>query len=50
LVAAAIASAEQGLTRLVADVAANAVLRRRDYTFCLFPELTLRPFLTQVES
>ncbi len=27
---------------------ANAVLRRRDYAFCLYPEATLRPFLTQM--
>jgi hypothetical protein len=26
---------------------ANAVLRRRDYAFCLFPESLLRPFCTQ---
>jgi hypothetical protein len=26
---------------------ANAVLRRRDYAFCLFPEESLRPFVTQ---
>jgi hypothetical protein len=26
---------------------ANAVLRRRDYAFCLYPEETLRPFCTQ---
>jgi hypothetical protein len=26
---------------------ANAVLRRRDYAFCLYPEGTLRPFCTQ---
>ncbi len=28
-------------------LAANAVLRRRDYSFCLYPEETLRPFCTQ---
>jgi hypothetical protein len=26
---------------------ANAILRRRDYAFCLYPEATLRPFCTQ---
>jgi hypothetical protein len=26
---------------------ANAVLRRRDYSFCLYPEAVLRPFFTQ---
>jgi hypothetical protein len=30
------------------QVEANAVLRRRDYAFCLYPEATLRPFLTQM--
>jgi hypothetical protein len=33
-----------------AEAAANAVLRRRDFAFCLFPEATLRPFLTQPVS
>ncbi len=28
-------------------LAANAVLHRRDYAFCLYPEETLRPFCTQ---
>ena len=28
---------------------ANAVLNRRDYSFCLFPEETLRPFVTQFQ-
>jgi hypothetical protein len=25
----------------------NAVLQRRDYSFCLYPESVLRPFCTQ---
>ena len=29
------------------DLEANAVLSRRDYSFCLYPEETLRPFCTQ---
>jgi hypothetical protein len=29
------------------DLAAVAVLHRRDYSFCLYPEATLRPFCTQ---
>ena len=29
------------------DLKANAVLRRRDYSFCLYPEEALRPFCTQ---
>jgi hypothetical protein len=28
-------------------VAANAILQRRDYPFCLFPEAKIRPFCTQ---
>jgi hypothetical protein len=30
-------------------LSANAVLSRRDYAFCLFPEETLRPFVTQFQ-
>jgi hypothetical protein len=29
------------------ELQANAILRRRDYAFCLFPEESLRPFVTQ---
>ena len=29
------------------NLEANVVLRRRDYSFCLYPEETLRPFCTQ---
>jgi hypothetical protein len=29
------------------QVQANAILQRRDYAFCLYPEETLRPFVTQ---
>jgi hypothetical protein len=29
------------------QLAANAVLQRRDYSFCLFPEAVLQPFCTQ---
>jgi hypothetical protein len=36
--------------RTSAETAANAILRRRDYAFCLFPESSLRPFLTQFSS
>jgi hypothetical protein len=31
-----------------AEAAANAILRRRDYAFCLFPESKLRRFLASV--
>jgi hypothetical protein len=31
-------------------LAGNAVLQRRDYSFCLYPEATLRPFCTQFLS
>jgi hypothetical protein len=44
-VAAQLAGAEVGLTRARAEVRANAVLRRRDYAWVLYPEETLRPFL-----
>jgi hypothetical protein len=37
--------AEADLERTRAEAAANAVLRRRDYSWVLYPEETLRPFL-----
>jgi hypothetical protein len=39
---------EDDLQRLRLQLRANAVLQRRDYSFCLYPEATLRPFLTRV--
>jgi hypothetical protein len=39
--------AKAKLARIEAEVHANAVLRRRDYSWVLFPEETLRPFLQQ---
>jgi hypothetical protein len=36
----------QELARVEGELQANAVLRRRDYAFCLYPEGALRPFLT----
>jgi hypothetical protein len=33
--------------RVVQEVAANAILTRRDFAFCLYPEATIRPFCTQ---
>src|SRR5262249_8437613 len=38
--------ARGNLARCRAEVEANAVLGRRDYAFCLFPEEMLRPFCT----
>jgi hypothetical protein len=35
------------LDRIDHELAANAVLRRRDYAFCLYPAEALRPFCTQ---
>ena len=32
------------MARVDRELSANAVLRRRDYAFCLYPEETLRPF------
>jgi hypothetical protein len=43
------AEARRAAERTSAEVAANAILRRRDYAFCLFPESILRPFLTQFQ-
>jgi hypothetical protein len=37
----------QELTRCTHQAEVNAVLQRRDYAFCLYPEATLRPFCTQ---
>jgi hypothetical protein len=37
--------AELELSRVRAEVAANEVLRRRDYVWVLYPEETLKPFL-----
>jgi hypothetical protein len=39
--------AEQALAVCERRLRANALLRRRDYAFCLYPEETLRPFCTQ---
>jgi hypothetical protein len=36
------------LQRTVEHLQANAVLRRRDYSFCLYPEAVLRPFCMQM--
>jgi hypothetical protein len=35
------------LARCEQELAANAILRRRDYAFCLYPEAPLRRFCTQ---
>jgi hypothetical protein len=35
------------LTACDEKLASNAVLQRRDYSFCLYPEATLRPFCAQ---
>jgi len=37
--------AEKDLERMRVEAGANAVLRRRDYSWVLYPEETLRPFL-----
>jgi len=39
--------AKANLARVKAEAAANAVLRRRDYSWVLYPEATLKPFLQQ---
>jgi hypothetical protein len=43
--AAAVATAEAMLARARTEAHANAILRRRDYSWVLFPEDVLRPFL-----
>jgi hypothetical protein len=40
-------SLAQRLQACRADAAANQILARRDYAFCLYPEAELRPFLRQ---
>ncbi|MFO0799879.1 MAG: hypothetical protein U0804_20610 [Gemmataceae bacterium] len=40
-----VAPAQANLARMRVEAAANAVLRRRDYSWVLYPEETLRPFL-----
>jgi hypothetical protein len=39
-----LAAARRRLTDCAAEARANAILRRRDYPFVLYPEATLRPF------
>lgn len=39
--------AKANLARIEAEVQANAILRRRDYAWVLYPEATLKPFLQQ---
>jgi hypothetical protein len=49
-VAERLRSAEAELAECERRLRANAVLRRRDYAFCLYPERTLRPFCTRFLS
>ncbi len=44
-VAKGVSEAEEELRRVRSEVDANAILRRRDYPWVLYPEETLRPFL-----
>jgi hypothetical protein len=37
----------RSMTRCEEQVRANAILQRRDYAFCFYPEQLLRPFCTQ---
>ncbi len=46
-VADQVAEAERELATARAEVAANAILRRRDFAWVLYPEDTLRPILQQ---
>ena len=47
LVAGQLRDAEAALARARVEAHANAVLRRRDYSWVLYPEDVLRPFLTR---
>src|SRR5262249_36972206 len=46
-VAVEIARAGRRLAEVEQEAKANALLRRRDFAFCLYPGTTLRPFCTQ---
>jgi hypothetical protein len=46
-VAGRLSALEQELSRYDQQLQANAVLQRRDYAFCLYPEEMLRSFCTQ---
>jgi hypothetical protein len=46
-VADQVPDAERELARSRAELEANAILQRRDYSWVLYPEETLRPFLTR---
>jgi hypothetical protein len=46
-VASQLASARRRRDTFAREMAANGVLSRRDFAFCLFPEATIRPFCTQ---
>lgn len=47
LVAARTEATKKHWERFSAEVAANAILARRDFAFCLYPEAQIRPFCTQ---
>jgi hypothetical protein len=42
--------ARQELRQCHRQIQANAILQRRDYAFCLYPEALLRPFLSQFSA
>jgi hypothetical protein len=46
-VAGSLAAARRAVADCEAEARANAILRRRDYPFVLYPERTLRPFCEQ---
>ena len=46
-VSSQLAQTHTRLEQIDRELAANAVLRRRDYAFCLFPESQLRSFFTR---
>jgi hypothetical protein len=50
VVEALLPSAEENVTREEAELSANRVLKRRDYSWVLYPEEVLRPFFQQFLS
>jgi hypothetical protein len=46
-VAPTLQAKRDALQRINAEIHANAILKRRDYAFCLYPEALLRPFCRQ---
>ncbi|AMV29906.1 hypothetical protein VT84_36265 [Gemmata sp. SH-PL17] len=50
LVVNQVPESESALARVQSEVDANAILQRRDYSWVLYPEETLRPFLEEMRD